>query len=174
MERVARLVDDLATTWPDLEVHVIGAGPDEVLVRSAVADLDRSGQVTVHGYVEAEQKDRLLRSAWLHVSASHGEGWGLSVIEAAACGVPTVAYDVDGLRDAVRDGETGWLVASGEDLADTVSRALKEIGGDPRRAAEIRDACLARAAEFDWERSGGQMARLMRAEMGRASGDPAP
>jgi len=166
MEQAAQLADALAETWPDLDVHIVGGGPDEELLRSAVAGLGHVDRVTVHGYVPHAEKDRILGSAWLHVSASHGEGWGLSVIEAAACGVPTVAYDVDGLRDAVRDGRTGWLVAPGETLADAVARALKELA-DPARAAEIRDACVAWAGEFDWDRSGRRMAELVAAELGR-------
>ena len=73
--------------------------------------LRHADHVHIHGHLPAEAKNRLLRTARLHLSASQGEGWGLSVLEAAAWGVPTVAYDVDGLRDAVRDGITGWLVA---------------------------------------------------------------
>ena len=54
-----------------------------------------------------------MAGALLQLNTSQGEGWGLCVLEAAALGVPTVAFDVDGLRDAVRDGETGWLVRAG-------------------------------------------------------------
>ena len=71
----------------------------------------------------------------LHLNTSQGEGWGLCVLEAAALGVPTVAYDVEGLRDAVRDGQTGWLVREGEELADVVERAAAELARPrpPRR-----------------------------------------
>ena len=58
------------------------------------------------------------------------------MIEAAALGVPTVAYDVAGLRDSVRDGETGWLVRDGETLADVVDRALKELADPVRRGRD--------------------------------------
>jgi len=64
----------------------------------------------------------------------------LCVLEAAALGVPTVAYDVEGLRDAVRDGQTGWLVRDGEELADVVDRAVRELA-DPDRRDEVAAAC---------------------------------
>ena len=160
LDRVAQLADDLAETWPGIEVHIIGRGPDEARIRDAVSRLRHSDHVHLHGYLPAEAKNQLLRTAWLHLSASQGEGWGLSVLEAAALGVPTVAYDVDGLRDAIRDGITGWLVAPGDTLADTVSGVLKELDSDPARASEVKGACVAWAAEFDWESTRNAMAQL--------------
>ncbi len=78
--------------------------------------------------------------------------------------MPTVAYDVDGLRDAVRDGETGWLVRDGEQLADVVDRALKELS-DPGRRQAVAAACHRWAAQFDWGRSTARMAALIHASV---------
>ncbi len=100
----------------------------------------------------------------LHLNTSQGEGWGLCVLEAAALGVPTVAYDVEGLRDAVRDGETGWLVKDGEQLADVVDRALKELS-EPGRRRAIASACRQWAARLDWGRSTARMAELIHASV---------
>jgi len=136
LEQVVRLTDQLADAWPDLQVHLVGRGPDEPRIRAAVARLGDPSRVTVHGFLPTPEKDALLRTAWLHLSASQGEGWGLSVLEAAALGVPSVAYDVDGLRDAIRDGETGWLVAEGETLSATVSRALSDVESEPEYAGK--------------------------------------
>jgi glycosyltransferase involved in cell wall biosynthesis len=160
LERVAQLADELAETWPGIEVHIVGRGPDEQRIRDTVSRMRHADHVYLHGHLPADAKNRLLRTAQLHLSASQGEGWGLSVLEAAALGVPTVAYNVDGLRDAIRDGTTGWLVAPGATLADTVSGALKELDADPARASEVRIACMAWAAEFDWERTRNAMAQL--------------
>jgi hypothetical protein len=82
------------------------------------------------------------------------------VLEAAALGVPTVAFDVDGLRDAVRDGQTGWLVRDGEQIADVTERAVKELA-DPARRAAIAAACRQWAAQLGWERSSARMAALV-------------
>jgi glycosyltransferase involved in cell wall biosynthesis len=104
----------------------------------------------------------------LHLNTSMGEGWGLCVLEAAALGVPTVAYDVDGLRDAVRPGQTGWLVRPGERIEDVTERALSELA-DPARRAEIAAACRSWAAQFSWDASAGQLAELIAAAAGRAT-----
>ncbi|MDH2427904.1 glycosyltransferase family 4 protein [Sphaerisporangium sp. TRM90804] len=160
VERVVELAAALRDRWPGLKVHVIGRGPelDRLERRAAAAGLD--GVVRFHGYVDAHEKERLVSSAWVHLSASRGEGWGLSVLEAAALGVPTVAYDVDGLRDAVRDGRTGWLAKPGQALEDVVDAALKETS-DPARRAELAAECRAWAARFDWDASATRMARLL-------------
>ena len=54
------------------------------------------------------------------------EGWGITVIEANACGTPVIASNVKGLKDSVVDGNTGWLVKVGniDDLATKISSVL--------------------------------------------------
>ena len=116
----------------------------------------------MHGYLSEAEKQAIVRGSLLHLNTSQGEGWGLVVLEAAALGVPTVAYDVEGLRDAVLDGQTGWLVREGEELADVVERAVKELA-DPARRAEVAAACRDWAARLSWERSTARMARLVEA-----------
>jgi len=94
------------------------------------------------------------------------------VLEAAALGVPTVAYDVDGLRDSVRDGQTGWLVKAGEHIEDVTERALKELA-DPARRAEMAAACRRWAGQFDWDTCAAQTAALIIAALrGQAPATP--
>ncbi|WP_017585084.1 glycosyltransferase family 4 protein [Nocardiopsis ganjiahuensis] len=166
-KRVSRVVDlarTLGDDHPGLRVHIIGRGPEGEHLAEKVGRDGLHGRVELHGFLSEEDKNTVLASCHLHVTASEFEGWGLTVIEAARLGVPTVAYDVDGLRDSVRDGETGWLVREGETLEDVVSRALTELS-DPRRAEEVRRACRAWAARFTWEASGARMTRLVAAEL---------
>jgi glycosyltransferase involved in cell wall biosynthesis len=166
-KRVSRVVDLAAAlrgTRPGLRVHIIGRGPEGAHLADQIERDSLTDAVRLHGFLPEADKNRLLASCDLHVTASEFEGWGLTVIEAARLGVPTVAYDVDGLRDSVRDGRTGWLVRDGEDLADVVDRALAELS-DPRRAEEVRRACRAWAARFTWEASGARMTRLVAREL---------
>ncbi|WP_181612143.1 glycosyltransferase family 4 protein [Nonomuraea soli] len=155
VEQVADLAEQLADDYPALRVHIVGRGPE--LEPLAAAGRER---VHVHGFLDDPAKDAILASALLNVTASEFEGWGLTVIEAAALGVPTVAYDVAGLRDSVRDGETGWLVKEGETFADVVRRAVKELS-DPRRRTEIQLACVTWAGQFSWSRTGANMTELL-------------
>jgi glycosyltransferase involved in cell wall biosynthesis len=142
-------------------IDVIGRGKGLAALRAAVQSAPGlAGAVQLHGFLTEEAKLAIVGGSLLHLNTSQGEGWGLCVLEAAALGVPTVAYDVAGLRDAVRDGETGWLVREGEELTDVVERAAKELA-DPARRAAVAAACRAWAAELSWERSTARMTQLV-------------
>jgi glycosyltransferase involved in cell wall biosynthesis len=162
----------LRRDWPGARLHIIGGGPEEQALRVAAQPLGDA--VVVHGYVDDERKSALLTEAWLNVTLSDGEGWGLAVIEAAAHGVPTLCRTVDGLCDSVRHKETGWLVPDGQDVAVTLGEVLRLLS-DPGAADEMADACRAWAARFDWASSGRRFTTLVAdllevLEEGRASG----
>lgn len=134
-----------------MEARLLVGGKGEH--RAALEALrDRLGlghQVEFLGFVSEEEKRELLRRSWVHVLASPKEGWGISVLEAAACGTPSVASDSPGLRDSVRDGETGLLVPHGDvgELADAVARLLRD--GDLRESMGERARVL--SEEHDWD-----------------------
>jgi glycosyltransferase involved in cell wall biosynthesis len=144
------------------QVDVVGRGPGAAALSAAITSAEQSahglaGALHLHGYLPEAEKSAVLTGALLHLSTSLGEGWGLCVLEAAALGVPTVAFDVEGLRDSVLDGQTGWLAREGEELADVVERAERELA-DPVRRAEVAAACRAWADQLSWERSTTRMA----------------
>ncbi|WP_165944285.1 glycosyltransferase family 4 protein [Micromonospora sp. KC213] len=150
-------VDRLRVRRPDLCLDIVGGGPDVETIRRCAANRGLADLVTVHGHLPAVRRDALVDAAWLHVSASWGEGWGLVVMEAAAAGLPTVAFDVEGLRDAVRPGRTGWLVTEADDpageLAEGLDRALDWLsvpGNAERMAAE----CRRWSGSFRWSGTG--------------------
>jgi glycosyltransferase involved in cell wall biosynthesis len=156
-------------------IDVIGRGPGSAALSAAIDAAAGTGPATapagairLHGYLSEQDKDALIGQALLHLNTSQGEGWGLCVLEAAALGVPTVAYDVEGLRDAVRDGQTGWLVRDGEELADVVERAVKELS-DPARRAEMAAACRSWASQLSWPRAGERMCQLVAACLQRGT-----
>nr|WP_156185021.1 glycosyltransferase family 4 protein [Allosalinactinospora lopnorensis] len=170
VSRVLDIVAELGESRPGLRLHVVGRGPESETLTERIEREGLHDRVRLHGFLPEEQKNAVLAGALLHVTASEFEGWGLTVVEAAGLGVPTVAYDVDGLRDSVRHGETGWLVREGEELTEVVEKALIELSA-PLRAAEIRRNCREWAARFTWERSGTAMTRLV---AGHGSGHAAP
>lgn len=124
LQAVARLRDQ------GVEVRLLVGGKGEH--RAALEELrDRLGladRVEFLGFVPEDRKRELLRRSWVHVLTSPKEGWGISVLEAAACGTPSVASDSPGLRDSVRDGETGLLVPHGDvaALAGALARLVEE------------------------------------------------
>jgi len=145
-------------------IDVVGRGPGSAPLAAGIAARGLTGAVVLHGFLPEAEKQAIVSGALLHLSTSQGEGWGLCVLEAAAAGVPTVAYDVAGLCDSVREGETGWLVRDGELIEDVTERAVKELADPPRRAA-VAAACRAWAGRFSWDWSTARMATLISASV---------
>ncbi len=124
------------------ELVIIGDGPE----RQRLEAIGGPG-VTFAGHVSEEEKWRLLHQAWLLVHGAHHEGWGIAVIEAAACGTPSLAFNVPGVHDAVIDGETGVLV----DYETELTAAWALLASEESWRARLGAAARRRAAELTWD-----------------------
>jgi glycosyltransferase involved in cell wall biosynthesis len=98
---------------PDLQLKIAGeaGGGYGRKVLRALARSRYSADIEYLGTISDESKQTLLQRSHVIVVTSVKEGWGLIVTEAASQGTPAVVYDVDGLRDSVRDRETGLVTA---------------------------------------------------------------
>jgi glycosyltransferase involved in cell wall biosynthesis len=141
---------------PTASLDIIGSGPELAALQRLVADLDLEDVVQFHPSCSNERRDELVSSAWLSINASAGEGWGISVIESNALGIPVLAFDRPGLRDSIRDGETGWLIEEGSQLSIAISKALRELS-DPDAAAGYAQRARHWAAGFTWEEMGDKL-----------------
>lgn len=171
LDRLLRAVGAVRSVHPGLVVHIVGDGPDGTVLRRLARQLGLDEVVRFHGRLPARERDALLVTAWLTVNPSMGEGWGLGVLEAASLGVPAVAADVPGLRDAVRAGITGWLIPDGADLAAAVAAALTHLR-EPRHAAAMAVRCRQWAATFDWDRTTDRLLDVGRDESARRGRRP--
>lgn len=109
------------------------------------------GRIKYFGFVNENKKFELYRKAWVLIHPSEKEGWGLTVIEAASQGTPTVGYNVEGLRDSIIDKETGILADSGSitSLADGVIRLFQ----DPDLYSMMSENGIHWAKQFEWSKS---------------------
>lgn len=108
-------------------------------LRRLATHLQLDSHVEFCGRLSNEAKHERMARAHVLLMASAREGWGLSIAEANSLGTPAVVYDVAGLRDAVRDGETGFVVpASPEHLAQGMVRLLGDADLYRRFVAEGR------------------------------------
>jgi len=123
---------------------IAGVGPElDRLRRLATEGVDFTG------YVSEERKAAELGAAWVLVHPAHHEGWGTVIMEAAAAGVPTVGFDVEGVRDSVDAGVTGILAGDEAAFAD----AWVRLGTDAVLRTRMAEAARARAATFTWPRA---------------------
>lgn len=143
----------------DVRMAVVGSGDYLEQLRHICRQLGLTDRVEFPGYVSHEEKVRWLRRSWAAVLPSEKEGWGLTVIEANACGTPVVASDSDGLRDSVRHGETGLLVPHGDEQA--LAEAIEELLRNPETRAAMSRKALAWAGGFDWDATAARMISIM-------------
>jgi glycosyltransferase involved in cell wall biosynthesis len=136
-------------TRPDLSLDIAGAGEQRPRLEALARRLGVGDHVRFHGFVTHEEKLRLLRTTWANLFPSIKEGWGITVIEAAACGTPSLASNSPGLRDSVRHGETGYLVAHG-DVAELAGR-LVELAENPALVDRLGRQARAFAETLTWD-----------------------
>ena len=166
-KRVEILLDALSQ-MPAATLHVAGDGDYRGIIEDEVAARGLKERVVLHGAVDEPTKLRLLQQAWVHVTASKCEGWGLTTVEAAACGTPTVAIAAGGLTESVVDGVTGVLVPDTEGLA----RATTDLLHDPTRRQAMGRAALERSRDLTWDRTARVTLETLLAARDRAHASP--
>ncbi len=134
---------------PQARLVIGGDGNHRPVLEKLARDLDIAGAIDFRGFISEEEKIRLYNEASVFVNPSLKEGWGLTSIEANACGTPVVAADSPGLRDSVRHGKTGLLVPPRD--APAFATAIRTVLEDAALASRLRDGARAWAAGHDWE-----------------------
>jgi glycosyltransferase involved in cell wall biosynthesis/O-antigen/teichoic acid export membrane protein len=143
------LLFDVLEQIPEATLEMAGEGDYREQLEHEIAERGLGPRVLMHGHVSEEKKLELFQRAWVNLTASSAEGWCLTVMEAAACGTPSVAMAVGGLPESIADGETGLLARSPAELVEKTRLILDD--------AELRDGLGERARErvheFTWERT---------------------
>jgi glycosyltransferase involved in cell wall biosynthesis len=150
-----RACAELVGRFPELELFVIGRGVEREPLEALARELGIEERTTFTGFVSDEERDQLLAGSRVCVCPSEKEGWGLTIIESNALGTPVVATDADGLRDSVRNTETGYLVPL-RDVAgfrDKIAALLE----DDELAGQMSERALAWSRTFDWEIAADEM-----------------
>jgi glycosyltransferase involved in cell wall biosynthesis len=130
---------------PDARLWIIGDG----YMRKDLERKYRVNDVTFYGYVSSRVKYELLSRSHIVVVPATREGWGLVVTESNAMGTPVVAYDVPGLRDSVRNGDTGILVQ--EDSPKGLASAIISLLENRRVLDNLSSNALSFSREFNWD-----------------------
>lgn len=156
LEHAIEAVARLSGRFPGLRLSIVGRGPSLADLRALADERGVGDRVVLHDWVEEARKHEILARSWVHLCPSLKEGWGISVMEAAAHGVPTVAYrSAGGVCESVRHGTTGLLAGAGPDgdsLDDFVAQ-VERLLADARLREAMGAAGRGYARAFDWERS---------------------
>ncbi len=159
-EFVLRSFAKIRETLPTASLDIVGGGPDRPFLEKLGAELGLGDSLRFHGHMPLPDMVDLLYRCHLFLNASPKEGWGLTVVEAGACGLPCVAANSPGLRDSVVDGETGLLVPYA-DVPAMAEASLTLLTDEPRRAA-MGEAAARRARGFHWDTTARETEAMLR------------
>jgi glycosyltransferase involved in cell wall biosynthesis len=149
VETAVRALALVRRVRPDAILDIAGRGDDQPRLAGLARELGIEGAVRFHGFVAEDTKRELLRRTWANVFPSAKEGWGITNVEAAACGTPSLASDSPGLRDSVRDGQTGYLVPHGD--AAALAARMIELAADPALVERMGGAARQFAESLTWD-----------------------
>ena len=140
---------------PDAKLYILGRGDYQPELEKLAVRLKIDKQTTFFGYVSEDNKMKLLSESHCMVNTSMKEGWGITNIEANACGTPVISADVPGLRDSVKEGQSGLLYEYGNinQLADYIY----EIYEDNEKRQLLSEGAVAWAKSFSWDESARKM-----------------
>ena len=144
LDDLIRAAARLKSDFPTLKLKIIGTGPMEQNLRSLSKTLGVADSVEFMGYVERHTDVlRTLKASHVFCLPSVVEGYGISVIEAMALGVPYVASDIPAVREATLGGVGGLLFAP-TDVGDLVDKLRRALVGEVRGGSgDIH--------RYDWE-----------------------
>jgi glycosyltransferase involved in cell wall biosynthesis len=160
---VIRAFGRIKVRMPNARLIIVGDGPYRPALQELVGRLGLEDSVRFTGVVKVEDLIDILNRSHVFLNASPKEGWGLTVVEANACGVPVVASRRPGLQDSVLDGRTGYLVEYGDDRA-FAERAI-ELLQDDAKWQSMSEEALTWARSLTWERCAREMEALFMEEV---------
>lgn len=140
---------EFAKKHSDVKLMVAGDGPLLKKIPAWLKQRNLSDRVELLGFVSRERKRELLAGAVALLQTSYKEGWGLTVVEAAKLGTTTIACDVPGLRDSVRNGETGLLFQAGD--AQACASEMDRLYCNDDLRTRLEEAAKNYVEEFRWD-----------------------
>ncbi|MCF6354361.1 MAG: glycosyltransferase family 4 protein [Candidatus Polarisedimenticolaceae bacterium] len=170
-EFIRYALPEIVQSEPDLLFLVVGAASEssplkkegiEADLQQAIMEAGMQKHVKLLGRLSDERLEQLYSIASLHIFPvldlpGDVEGFGMVAIEAAAHGVPTIAFNSGGVPDAVKDGVTGYLVEP-ENYSAFSQAAIRGLNA-PGKALSAQ-CCIEYAAHFSWDKYGQRLSAI--------------
>jgi glycosyltransferase involved in cell wall biosynthesis len=149
--------DIIAHSYPEIALVLVGgAGWNAQQISRQIKEMRHGDRIYRLGYTGREDMPALYRLAEVFVYPSIYEGYGLPVLEAMACGTPTITSTVSSMPEII--GDAGILVSP--DNAVELSAAMLELLGNPQLAAELTQKSQKRALGFSWRKTAEQTLQI--------------
>lgn len=153
-----QMLRELVNRRVEASLTIVGAGPDAIGLEYCAYRMGLADKVTFLGQKPEEEVARLLPTMDVYLSSSAAEGLANSLVEAAACGLPIVAFECEGAKEIIEDGVTGYVVAFGDvaKAADCIENLVdpnlrRQMGKNARlRVTSLfeEDSCTNKMVEF--------------------------
>ena len=148
VDLLVRAMGILSNENKNYQLLIIGEGPERETIVRLICELSLEPQVRMIGF--RDNHDEIIarmKSAKMCVLPSTREGFGIAALEALACGIPVITVDhkANAIRDLITEQNGRLCTLSAEDLADKISGILAQY-------KEMKNACIASAETFDWDR----------------------
>ncbi len=147
----------------EVKLWIVGKEESEGQLKKLIEKIGISKKINssimYFGFVDQKKKFELLKKAWILVHPSKKEGWGLTVIEAASQGTPAVGYDVEGLRDSIKNNKTGLLTK--ENFID-LAKGLERLIRDKKLYSQMSKEAMEWSRKFNWNISGEKSWKLIK------------
>ena len=148
VELLVRAFGILSPEQPQLRLLIIGEGPELDAITKIIRELSLEDRIVLRGFsVDHDEVIAWMKSSKVFVNPSTREGFGITALEALACGIPVVTVDhpANAIRDLINKKNGFTCSLSEKDLADTIRIALQ-------RYTQMKNDCIASASAYDWEK----------------------
>jgi len=146
---------------PRLRLAMLGGGEMHHELQILADTLNVTAAVTIHGWKEPEEAQRIIRLGDIFVMPSYLESFGVAAVEAASYGLPVIASNVGGVPEIVRDGDTGILIPPGDEAR--LAQAIRRLATDEKLRYSMGDAGRRLVAEkYDFEKCLDKMEAIYR------------
>lgn len=159
VDHILRAFAGVLGSHASARLWIIGKGDDEQRLRELAESLGIRNAIDFHGFVDQPTKIRLLSQSWVVVNSSIKEGWGITNIEANACGTPVVSADSPGLRDSVKIDVSGKLYPYGD--IGTLETTLNDLIDNEEDRNSLSATSVSWASGFSWEESAREIEKLL-------------
>lgn len=154
MKGIEDVIDAFALICQQIEAQlwIVGEGKPQYieLLQKKTKELGIFSHIRFFGRVSEEEKINYMKKAHILLHASIREGWGIVVIEAASQATPSIAYNIQGLRDSVRDGKTGILVK--ENTPYALAKVSLSLVRNKNQYRALQNNCLEWAGQLRWDK----------------------
>lgn len=154
-------VYNLKKEYP-VELTIVGDGDGLPVLINIARKLNLA--VNFRGFVSETEKYKIYHQARIVVQPSIKEGWGLTSIEAQACGTPVICAKTPGLKETVIDGKTGYLYDYGN--IPQLTDKIKELLLDDEKWQNFSNGAREWTKNFSWDSAAKMMEKILRVETG--------